>query len=83
MLWRILVLLVKPTVLLALFELLSRVLVLTGLQPRFVAPIAASFAHLTGLPYNYSVILMVGLIACSLMRVLTALCSLFVASVRQ
>jgi hypothetical protein len=60
MLWRILLGLVKSVTLLALFGLFNRVAVPTGLETGVIDPLAHTVSHVSGLPINYSAILMIG-----------------------
>jgi hypothetical protein len=72
MFWRVLVALMKPCALLALFDLIRRFAELTGLQLDLIDPVSLAISHITGLPGNYSAILLIGVVALGLFRILTA-----------
>jgi hypothetical protein len=67
---RILVALIKPCVLLALFDLIRRTAETTGLQISVIHPMAHTVSRMTGLSSSYSAILVVGVVALSLPEIL-------------
>jgi len=83
MLWRMLPIFLKPVVLLALFELVSRIATLSGLRLGLIAPIAGAIAGITGLDPHYAAFVVLALIAGSLFRVLTAVCGLLATSFKH
>jgi hypothetical protein len=62
----------KPCALLALFDLIRRLAEITGLQFNLIDPVSQALSDITGLPGNYSAILIIGAVALSLFRILTA-----------
>ncbi len=62
----------KPFALLALFDLIRRFAEITGLQIDLIDPVSQAISHITRLPSNYSAIFVIGLVALSLFRILTA-----------
>jgi len=62
----------KPCALVALFDLIRRVGEITGLQLRIIDPVAQAISHVSGIPSSYSAILVIGVIALSSLRILTA-----------
>jgi len=81
MFWRILIALMKPCVLLALFDLIKRIAESTGLQIDVIDPVSRAISHMTGVPSTYSAMLVIGVAALSLLRVLTAVCRVAVSTI--
>jgi|HubBroStandDraft_5_1064220.scaffolds.fasta_scaffold243533_1 hypothetical protein len=71
----------KPCVLLALIDLIRRVAEITGLQINVIDPVAQTISHMTGLPSNYSAILLIGIVALSLLRIMKAVSRVAVSSI--
>ena len=65
-------LLVKPAVLVGLFELINRVAEFSGFGLSLIMPAADSVSQVTGISYNDSMVLVTGLIAFCLLQLLTA-----------
>jgi hypothetical protein len=74
---------VKPVVLVALFELVSRLGALSGLRLGLIAPITDAIAGITGLDPRHAAFPVLALIAGSLFRALTAVCGLLVTSLKH
>jgi hypothetical protein len=72
MFWRILPFFVKPVALLALFELVNRFEMVSGLHDGLIAPIAGAIAGITGLDPRYAAFGVLVLIAGGLFKVLAA-----------
>jgi hypothetical protein len=72
MFWRLLIALMKPCAMLALFDVIRRIAEATGLQLNVIDPVAQTISHMTGLPDNYAAIAVIGIVALSLLRILTA-----------
>ena len=72
MFWRILLALMKPCALLALFDVIRRIAAGTGIQLDVIDPVAQSISHMTGLPSSYSVIVVIGIVSLGAFRILTA-----------
>ncbi|MGA2721641.1 MAG: hypothetical protein ABSG79_04425 [Bryobacteraceae bacterium] len=83
MLWRILLMFVKPVVLVALFELVSRLAEVTGLHVGLIAPIAGAIAGITGLDPRYAAFGVLAFIAGSLFKALAAVYGLLATSLRH
>jgi hypothetical protein len=81
MFWRILVALLKPCVLLALFDFVRRASEVTGLQISVIDPMARTISSMTGLSSSYSAILVVGVVALGLLEILTALGKVAVSTI--
>ena len=81
MFWRVLVALIKPCVLLALFDFIRRTSEVTGLQTSVVDPMAHTISRMTGLSSSYSAILVVGVVALSLLEILTSLGKVAVSTI--
>ena len=74
--------LVKPAMLVALFATVSRVAELSGFGRTVIEPAASSISEVTPLSYDYAVVLVTGVIAYSLLRLLGAVCGAVSASTR-
>jgi len=81
MIWHALVCLVKATLAVALFALVSRSLELTGLQVGLIDPLAGTIAQVTGLSVRTSDNVIVGLIAYASVRILNAACNCLATSI--
>jgi hypothetical protein len=75
--------LVKPAVLVGLYELIRWVTLVTGFQLGLIASLADSFSRTTGMPHDESIVVVIGLIACSGWQVLSAAWGLIVATTRS
>jgi len=73
MFWRVLVALLKPVVLVALFGFLGRLADVTGMQLSIVQPAAEAISKVTGLPENMSAALAIGAVAVGSLKVLAAI----------
>ena len=69
MLWRILLVLFKSAVMVALFKLLSPMAEAIGLQLSFIDPIAREISYATSLPYRESEVLLLLVLATALLEV--------------
>jgi hypothetical protein len=65
-------LLVKPAVLVGLFELINRVAEFSGFGLSLIMPAADSVSQVTGFSYNDSMVLVTGLIAFCVLQLVTA-----------
>jgi hypothetical protein len=83
MLWRIAPGLAKSVTLLALFGFVNFIAVPSGLHTAVFDPVASALSHVSGLPANYSGILMVGFTAVGLFKVLIAVARATAASLRR
>jgi hypothetical protein len=72
----------KPAVWVALFAAVSRIAELSGFGRAVIDPVAGSIAEITPLTYDYAVVLITALIAYSLLRILTSICSVIAVSTR-
>ena len=75
--------LVKPAVLVGLYELIRWVTVVTGFQLGLIASLADSFSRVTGMPHDESIVAVIVLITCSAWQVLSAAWGLVVATIRS
>ena len=69
MVWRLLFILFKSAVMVALFELLSPVADAIGLQFQFVATVAGAVSHFTAMPYKEAEVLLLFLLATTILEV--------------
>jgi hypothetical protein len=83
MFWRIALGWAKSVTLLALFGFVNRITISTGLQISLVDPIANAVSHVSGLPSNYSAILLIGVAALGLLKVVIAIAKATAATVRH
>ena len=83
MLWRMLPLFVKPLVLVALYELVSRIAAVSVLNLGLVAPIADAIARITGVDPRYAAFIVLAIIAGSLFKVVTAVYGVLTTPVRH
>ena len=83
MLWRMLPLFVKPLVLVALYELVSRIAAVSVLNLGLVAPIADAIARITGLDPRYAAFIVLAVIAGSLFKVVTAVYGVLTTPVKH
>ena len=83
MLWRILPLFVKPLVLVALYELVSRIAAVSVLNLGLISPIADAIAGITGLDPRYAAFIVLAVIAASLFKVVTAVYGVLTTPVRH
>jgi hypothetical protein len=83
MFWRIALGLVKSVTLLALFGFVNRVAAPTGLHTAVIDPVASAISHVSGVPVNYSILLMIGVTAVGLFKVLIALARAAAATIRR
>jgi hypothetical protein len=61
--WRIVLVLFKSALMVALFELLSPVADAIGLQFQFIATVASALSHATAMPYREAEVLFLFLLA--------------------
>ncbi|HLK50693.1 MAG TPA: hypothetical protein VKT49_21280 [Bryobacteraceae bacterium] len=69
MIWRLLIILFKSALMVALFELLSPVAEAVGVQLKFVATVAAAISHSTSMPYKEAEVLFLFLVATTLLEI--------------
>ena len=69
MLWRLLFILLKSALMVALFELVSPVAEAVGLQLQFVARVAGAVSHFTAMPYKEAEVLFLFLLATTILEV--------------
>jgi len=74
---------VKPLVLVALYELVSRIAAVSVLNLGLVAPIADAIARITGLDPRYAAFIVLAIIAGSLFKVVTAVYGVLTTPVRH
>ena len=68
MFWRILVVITKSAVMVALLELLSPAAEAIGLQFRFIARMASAISHATAMPYREAEVLFLFFLATALLE---------------
>jgi hypothetical protein len=74
---------VKPLVLVALYELVSRIAAVSVLNLGLVAPIADAIARITGLDPRYAAFIVLAVIAGSLFKVVTAVYGVLTTPVKH
>jgi hypothetical protein len=82
MFWRLIILLIKPTAYVALYGLISRVGESTGFELSLIAPAASGVSQVTGFSYEYSAVVVLGMIAYALLQTLSATGAFVAASMR-
>jgi hypothetical protein len=69
MFWRILLVLLKSSVMVTMFEFLSPIADAVGLQLSFIARISGAISHATAVPYRDSEIVVVFLLSAMLLEI--------------
>ena len=82
MLWRILLVLLKSALMVALFELVSPVAEAIGLRLAFVGPVAEALSRAAAIPYREAKTLFLLVLATTLLRIPKIVWDLITGSVR-